>query len=72
MLGDKQWKFFRMFRINFLLMNGILRLVSRLNRLINGITRLINGRIDNLMGQLSARQPQVALPRRLPIGQWPD
>ena len=37
-------------------------------RLAYSINRLANGSINGLVGQLAARQPQVAFPRRLPIG----
>ena len=41
---------------------------NRINPLINGINPLPDGRIRVLVGQLVARRPQIALPRRLPIG----
>ena len=33
--------------------------------------RLVSGPINGLVGQLAAHRLQVALNRRLPIGEWP-
>ena len=64
--------FFLIFRPGWTTIN-IIRLINSINdRLINGIiNRLVHGRIDVLVSQLAAHWPQVALPRRLPIGWWP-
>ena len=59
--------------------NGINRLVIGINQVTDCISRLIDaidrmdryGPIIGLVRQLAARRPQVVLPKRLPIGEWP-
>ena len=45
-----------------------LRLLKSIRRLFADINWLVNGPINGLVTKLKARQPQVAFPRRLPIG----
>ena len=52
---------------NFQLINCISQLINCTSRLIRGISRLVNGPMNGLVGQLAARRPQVALPKRLPV-----
>ena len=61
------------FRLILWLINSIVQLFNGLNRLLQkSINRRVDGLINRLVGQLAARrQPQVALPRRLPIGSLP-